>query len=107
MSPVPTRQVLPSPFEIGPDEVEVLSDVELVRLVNRLSQDEGRRLELPPNEVLTTLRIDDPDGGADALTDMGTKVGRFLGTGKVVWQFKRRWPSKTKRIETELGKRAV
>src|SRR6266508_4399986 len=97
---------MPSAFEITPREIENLSELDLVRLVNLLIRDEGRRLQLPPTNVKTSLRISDPDGGADAITDAGEREGPHLEDGDRVWQFKKRWPEGARRA-AELRKRAV
>jgi hypothetical protein len=62
------EKVAMQPFQVDANEMARLNEHELVRLVNRLIWHEGRMLRLPVEAVSITLRIHDPDGGADAIT---------------------------------------
>jgi hypothetical protein len=73
--------------------------------LNHLLLAEGRRLGAAAADLKTSLRTNDPDGGADALTVVsGTSA--YMGPGEQVWQFKKHWPARAIR-EKELGKPAV
>src|SRR2546429_455725 len=97
-----------SPFRITPSNIAELTEVGLVALLNHLLWDEGRRLNLPPNALKLSLRIQEPDGGADAITDPLGKTAPHLGDGLMVWQFKQtqRWLTEKQLIE-ELNKPVV
>jgi hypothetical protein len=99
-----------SAFQITYQEVELLRDFEFVRLVNDLILAERHRLHLPTNAVQTTLAINDPDGGADALTDNTGGDSTYFPLGRTAWQFKKTWPTQTEKnneLERELQKPAV
>lgn len=55
-------------FEIKPEEIKSLRDVEFVDMMNHLLCAEADRVGVPPNNVSTSLRVNDPDGGVDART---------------------------------------
>jgi hypothetical protein len=68
-------------FKVRADEIEDLDEKLFVDLCNSLIRHDGRRLGVPPEKLLTTLRITDPDGGIDALTDTGDGSTNYLPTG--------------------------
>src|SRR6266508_3952092 len=94
------------PFQVDADEIARLNEHQLVRLVNRLIWHEARRLRLPVEEVRITLRIHDPDGGADAITRAEEEASDWIPAGSTVWQFKKAWPGAT-RLRREFAKPAV
>jgi hypothetical protein len=93
-------------FQLTHQEIQALHELDLVRLVNRLLWHEGWRERIPPSEIRISLRINDPDGGVDALTNASERGGRFLETGLRVWQFKKTWRAKGD-LEAEVRKPAV
>jgi len=94
----------PNPFQPTFTEIASLTGEELVRLLNLLIAEGGRRSKIPPDRIDTTIRINVPDGGADAITNTGRKRSRWLGRGLTAWQFKRRWPGPARlRKEMEEG----
>ncbi len=93
-------------FQIQATRVAELPAVQLVEFVNRLIRSEGWRLGVPPDKLKTSLRIYDPDGGIDALTDTGEHEGYYLGRGEVAWQVKASWPGRSE-LKKELKKAAV
>ncbi len=94
-----------NPFEVTPKRIEDLSEGEFVALVNRLIWDDARRLGLAPNDVRISMRIDDPDQGADAITNGRHRGGRSIENGLGVWQFKKSWRDLGRlRKEVEKGK---
>ena len=92
-----------SPFELHAGAIEALREDDLVRLVNTLIWDEGRRLGVPATAIRVTLRTKDPDGGIDALTDVGARDSRYLRSGEMVWQFKRSWPDRARLRDRDLA----
>src|SRR5579864_3536676 len=56
--------------------------------MNRLIRVEAALLHIPPTNVETSLRINDPDGGIDARIQAGTVESRWISSGLSVWQFK-------------------
>jgi|CXWL01.1.fsa_nt_gi hypothetical protein len=90
-----------SPFVVRPREIEQLTDMQLVELCNALIWEDGRRAHIPLDRMKTTARLTDADGGIDAFTDNPGAPGRFVESGSMVWQFKRRWPT-PKRLEEDV-----
>ncbi|MFL5797635.1 MAG: hypothetical protein ACJ77A_06840 [Actinomycetota bacterium] len=80
------------PYEIRPGQVAALTEHDQVALFNLLIRHEARRLSIPPENIHTNLRIHDPDGGVDALTDGSNHVSRWIPQDEHVWQFKRTFP---------------
>jgi hypothetical protein len=93
----------PNPFQPTFTEIASLTGEELVRLLNLLIAEGGRRSKIPPDRIDTTIRINVPDGGADAIINTGRKRSRWLGRGLTAWQFKRRWPGPA-RLGKEMQK---
>jgi hypothetical protein len=91
-------------FKVRADEIEDLDEKLFVDLCNSLIRHDGRRLGVPPEKLLTTLRITDPDGGIDALTDTGDGSTNYLPTGQQVWQYKITYPSSLPELEADLRK---
>ena len=79
------------PFDLTATDIERLANDDFVALVNRLIRVDCHRLGLPPDAARTTLRINDADGGVDALTDAGESGSRFVPPGWTAWQYKQRW----------------
>src|SRR5262249_43374085 len=81
----------------------------LVELTNRLLMSEAHQYGIPLSATNVTVRVDDPDGGADALTNTGGIATPNLRQGKLVWQCKKRWPRHSTKsgLDKELQKRAV
>jgi len=76
-------------FEIKPQEIESFDDVRLVDLMNHLLCAEVDKIGVSPENINTTLRINDPDGGVDARTVIPEELKyRWIPLGLSVWQFK-------------------
>ncbi len=77
------------PYEVSGRDIERLSDVELLDLLNRLLLAEVNKLAVSPTAVQTNLRKTDPDGGVDAKTDLPKQQrGRWIPPGACAWQYK-------------------
>lgn len=79
---------MPHPFLIENNEVAALAPAQLTELVNRLLRTECRAIGLASNDVETTLRENDPDGGADAAIRRCHVQNVFVPQGLSFWQFK-------------------
>src|SRR5687768_6367000 len=90
-----------NPFALTPLEIEALTEDEFVTLLNRLIEDRAIVAGVRIENVRTTLRTNDPDGGIDAAVDTATVDDQFLGQGYSVWQFKKSFPSDTTRTQAE------
>lgn len=75
-------------FGVSEEEIARLSEWELVDVLNRLLRAEGSRIDLPPTNIQTSLRIHDPDGGVDARVINAPSRSRWIPEGLSVWQFK-------------------
>jgi hypothetical protein len=96
-----------SAFEVTAKQVADLPhEFAFVELVNRLIWDECQKRHLPAEAARLTLRIHDPDGGADAVVDAADRPGTYIPPGLTVWQFKPKWLTE-KKLQTELQKPAV
>jgi hypothetical protein len=84
--------VFENTFAIRADEVETLHERDFVALSNSLLRHDARRLGIPQEDVLTTLRITDADGGIDALTRGTDRASTYVPGGETVWQFKVSFP---------------
>jgi len=94
-------------FEIKPEEIESLGDVEFVDAMNHLLCAEVDRVGAPPDNVNTSLRVNDPDGGVDARIFLPEKLEhRWIPLGLSVWQFKSGDISSSE-IQQEFFKRGV
>lgn len=79
----------PPLFEISADDIARLGEDAFVDFVNRLLRTEGHRVGIPPTNIQTSLRVNDPDGGIDALiTNASAHLSR-IPVGTSVWQFKK------------------
>ena len=102
-----------NPFAITPSEVESLTTEHQVKLLNRLVENQILHRSLPIDGARTTLRLNDADGGIDAIVNTGTVDDEFLGYGYSVWQFKKSYPSDSTKskpksdLELELEKPGV
>ena len=69
-----------NPFAVTAAEIAALNEHQLVIFANLLIWAEGKKLGVPAADVKISLRIHDPDGGADAETDTGelAQVGQHL-----------------------------
>lgn len=90
------------PFEVTPDEIDALNELQLQTLVNRLVEIEVSQEGLPVDVLVASDRIHDKDGGIDArIRAPGFDGSEFLPAGSSVWQAKAGksgWPS----YESEL-----
>src|SRR5260370_16114 len=77
-----------TPLQIDSDDVAALSKDDLPRVMNRLLGLEARRCCIPPSDVETSLRINDPDGGIDALIRSNEIEKPWFPQGSSIWQFK-------------------
>jgi hypothetical protein len=92
---------MPGRFEVQADEISNLNEQNFVRVCNTLLRHEGRRLGVPQEDILTTLRINDPDGGIDAVTRVHAN-GIFIRAGETVWQYKVSYPDSIPELEEAL-----
>lgn len=82
---------MPNPlFQIDEQDVENLNEPQFVDVVNRLIKAEAGRYGIPPFDVKTTLRLNDPDGGIDARVEHSLSLPAIcrIPEGVSVWQFK-------------------
>lgn len=85
-----------SPYQIESTEVERLNQEQLPRIMNLLLRSEAAQLHIPPENIETTLRVNDADGGIDAWmnndvitrVDAGIAISRWIPADVSIWQFK-------------------
>lgn len=75
-------------LEITSTEVDALNQFRLTEVLNLVLRAEGSRARIPPSEIQTSLRINDPDGGVDARLPAPHEPSRWLPAEPSVWQFK-------------------
>jgi hypothetical protein len=76
-------------FEIEPKEIEALSDLAFVDLMNHLLNAEANKIGISPENISLTLKTDEPDGGIDARTNQPIEtVPSQIPPGLSIWQFK-------------------
>lgn len=99
---------MPHPiFDITADSIAPLDEREFVDLCNRLLQAEGAIHGMKPDEVGTSLRVKDPDGGVDARTENAPTSSRWLPSGLTVWQCKSGKSAEPKDLKKEFKKPGV
>lgn len=76
-------------YQITANDISRLSQEEFVDFLNRLLQAEGSRLGISPTDIQTSLRINDPDGGVDALVMNAPDKSSWIPSGNSAWQFKK------------------
>lgn len=74
-------------FEIRVEEIERLDNVRFVEFINRLLQTEGFAAGISQNNIETSVRQYEPDGGIDARVT-GASGSEWIPDGLSVWQFK-------------------
>jgi hypothetical protein len=58
---------MPNPlFDIEERDIEYLTEPQFVDVLNRLLKAEAQKFGIPVQDVNTTMRLNDPDGGIDA-----------------------------------------
>ena len=68
--------------------IDALTPPEFTAFVNKLLLAEAAAQHLSPSRIRITERVNDPDGGVDALL-LGAQGSRWVAAGDSVWQFKK------------------
>jgi len=74
-------------FEIRVEEIERLDNIRFVEFMNRLLRTEGAAAGISQNNIETSIRQYEPDGGIDARVT-GASGSEWIPEGLSVWQFK-------------------
>ena len=75
-------------FEVSEKDIEGLTAEPFVDFMNHLLRAEAYRLEIPQQDVHTSLRITEPDGGIDARIEKGASAeGLWFPNIRSIWQF--------------------
>ena len=77
-----------NPLHIENTEIGRLTQEQLPSVMNLLLRSEAANHQLSSEAVELSLRINDPDGGIDALVHAMNASSRWLPPGLSVWQFK-------------------
>lgn len=82
---------MPNPlFVIEERKIVYLTELEFVDVMNRLLKAEAQRFGIPSQEINTTMRQNDPDGGVDARIEHNVSLpfNSRVPEGLSVWQYK-------------------
>jgi len=93
-------------FDIDPSEIENENPFRFAELMNKCLEVEADQIGVPLNDLQTTLKITEPDGGVDARIKNAPSGSSWLPTGQSVWQYKS-GGIRPQEIEDEFDKAGV
>ncbi len=98
---------MPHLFDVDPSQVARLDPYQFPLLINRLLGLEAEKLNIPPQQVDTTIKTTEPDGGIDARIYGNASATKWLPAGVSVWQFKSGQDHQRNNLLTEMNKKLI
>lgn len=96
-----------SVFRIDNDDIAILDQSELPRVMNHLIAAESLKYGIPAAQTQLSLRITDPDEGIDGRISVGSQGSPWIPSVPSVWQFKASKTLDAATVSREVAKPGV